>query len=235
MTTRRMTPQACLGTTVIMLSFLASVSQAGLVSTLSVSTDTGYDEAFEIAGSPLPGDAWFWTSQIATSEFTASISMMGEPGTPSLGTSLQVVNGTTESMEMSIDFIMPIDMLANGELEWYGSQAASLNGTDVILASLLDVSVWSASLGEDAFAMLLDAPFELQVNGTGSNATSDSSSGTLTWAGGETLSVHYLFELSGGASVQFNGGVGLLQVPAAPSLALLLAAGLAGRTRRRGC
>jgi len=233
MTTRRMTTQACLGTTAIMLSFLATVSQASLIGTLSVGTDTGYGETFEIVGSPLPGDAWFWTSQIATSEFTASISMMGEPGTPSLGTSLQVVNGTTESMEMSIDFTMPIDMLVNGELEWYGSQAATLNGTDVILTSVLDASVWSASLGEDTFAMLLDAPFELQVNGTGSNAASDSSSGTLTWAGGETLSVHYLFELSGGASVQFNGGVGLLQVPATPSMALLLAAGIVGRTRRR--
>ena len=178
MTLRQMKTQACFGATAIMLSCLATVSQASLVGTLSVGTDTGYGETFEVVGSPLPGDAWFWTSQIATSEFTASISMMGEPGTPSLGTSLQVVNGTTESMEMSVDFIMPIDLLVNGELEWSGSQAATLNGTDVILASVLDASVWSASLGEDTFAMLLDAPFELQVNGTGSNAASDSSSGT---------------------------------------------------------
>jgi hypothetical protein len=83
--------------------------------------------------------------------------------------------------------------------------------------------------------ILLDAPFELTVAGTGSNATSDSASGTLTWGGGETLSVHYLFEISGGATVQFNGGVGLLAVPAAPSIALLLAAGVVGRTRRRSC
>jgi len=203
-------------------------ASAGLLSDLEIATSTGYSEAWQIDGTALPNGSWYWTQQVAESGFSASVTMMGEPAAPSLGTSAQVVNGSNEAIELSIDFTMPIELLG-GLVGWSGSQAVTLNGTDVSLESILDDAVWSADIGGENFLNLLEAPFELTVDGSGSNAASDSASGTLSLVGADTLAVHYQFSIDAGASAVFNGGVGL--IPAPSTLAILLLA--AGPRRRR--
>jgi hypothetical protein len=210
------------------LAAFTPYAAAGLIGTLDIATDTGYSGSWEIDGTSLPGDAWYWSHQVAEPGFSAAITMMGEPAAPSLGTSAQIVNGSNEAIEMSIDFTMPIELLG-GLVEWSGSQAVTLNGTDVSLSSILDNAVWSADLGGETFLTLLEAPFELSVDGSGSNAASDSASGTLSLVGADTLSVHYLFSIDAGASAVFNGGVGF--IPAPSTLAVLCLA--FGHRRRR--
>ncbi len=207
---------------------LAVPAQASLAGTLEIGTNTGYSHAWELEGASLPNGAWYWTHQVAESNFSASVTMMGDPTAPSLGTSAQVTNGGSDAIEMSIDFTMPIELLG-GLVGWSGSQAVTLNGTDVSLESILDNAVWSADLGGEVFLTLLEAPFELTVNGGGSNVASDTASGSLSLVGADTLAVHYLFSIDAGASAVFNGGVGF--IPAPSTLAIVLA--ITGPRRRR--
>jgi hypothetical protein len=92
----------------------------------------------------------------------------------------------------------------------------------------LDTALWSGSIGDAPLGSLFDAPFQLAVDGTGSNNAVDSGEGSLTWSGGDTLAVHFEFSLGSGGTVMFNGGVGV--IPAPGGLVLL---GMAAPLRRR--
>ncbi len=201
---------------------------AELVGVLDVTTDAGFSQSISIDGTPAGPDTVAWSGQVLTEQFLVAITMVGDPNGPSLGTVVQATNTSSAATEMAIDFTMPITAMGGGSIYWLGSLAASLNGTDVLLESVLDTAVWSASLGDETLGSLFQAPFELAVDGTGSSSAMDSGEGAATWAGGDTLAVHFEFSLDAGATVMFNGGVGV--IPAPGGLALL---GMAARLRRR--
>ena len=201
---------------------------ADLVGVLDVTTGSGFSQTISIDGTETGQGMVAWSEQILTEDFLVAITMVGDPTAPSLGTVVQATNSSSTSMHMAIDFTMPITAMDGGSIYWMGSLAASLNGTDVLLESVFDTAVWTASLGDDTLGSLFHAPFELAVDGTGSNNAMDSGEGAVTWSGGDTLAVHFEYSLDSGATVMFNGGVGV--IPAPGGLALL---GIAAARRRR--
>ncbi|MDP6312170.1 MAG: hypothetical protein QF781_08435 [Phycisphaerales bacterium] len=201
---------------------------ADLVGVLDVTTGSGFSQTISIDGTETGQGMVAWSEQILTEDFLVAITMVGDPTAPSLGTVVQATNSSNAPMHMAIDFTMPITAMDGGSIYWMGSLAASLNGTDVLLESVFDTAVWTASLGDDTLGSLFHAPFELAVDGTGSNNAMDSGEGAVTWSGGDTLAVHFEYSLDSGATVMFNGGVGV--IPAPGGLALL---GIAAARRRR--
>ena len=206
----------------------ATVARADLVGVLNVTTDSGFSQSVSIDGTETGQGMVTWSEQILTGDFLVAITMVGDPSGPSLGTVVQATNSSAAPMHMAIDFTMPITTMGGGSIYWVGSLAASLNGTDVLLESVLDTALWSGSIGDAPLGSLFDAPFQLAVDGTGSNNAVDSGEGSLTWSGGDTLAVHFEFSLGSGGTVMFNGGVGV--IPAPGGLVLL---GMAAPLRRR--
>ncbi|HCV22016.1 MAG TPA: hypothetical protein DGN59_01045 [Candidatus Latescibacteria bacterium] len=210
------------------LVLCAASAQAELVGVLDITTDSGFFQTISVDGVPTGSEAITWSEQILNEQFLIAVTMVGNPNSSSLGTVVQATNSSSTSMHMAIDFTMPITAMDGGSIYWMGSLAASLNGTDVLLESVFDTAVWTASLGDDTLGSLFHAPFELAVDGTGSNNAMDSGEGAVTWSGGDTLAVHFEYSLDSGATVMFNGGVGV--IPAPGGLALL---GIAAARRRR--
>lgn len=206
----------------------ATAAHADLVGVLNVTTDSGYSQSVSIDGTETGQGMVTWSEQLLTGEFLVAITMVGDPNGPSLGTVVQATNSSAVPMHMAIDFTMPITTMGGGSIYWVGSLAASLNGTDVLLESVLDTALWSGSIGDAPLGSLFNAPFQLAVDGTGSNNAMDSGDGSLTWSGGDTLAVHFEFSLGSGGTVMFNGGVGV--IPAPGGLVLL---GMAAPLRRR--
>jgi hypothetical protein len=215
--------------TTILTALYATSAHAELVGILDVTTDSGFSQSLSIDGAEAGQNTVAWAGQMLTEQFLVAITMVGDPNGPSLGTVVQASNSSSAATHLAIDFTMPITAMGGGSIYWIGSVAASLNGTDVLLESVLDTAVWSASLGDETLGSLFQAPFELAVDGTGSNSAMDSGEGSATWSGGDTLAVHFEFSLDAGATVMFNGGVGV--IPAPGGLALLAIA--APRRRRR--
>jgi len=214
------------------VAMCATASQADLVGVLDITTGTGFTQSISIDGTQVAPDAVLWSTQLITDEFSVAVTMVGNPDAPTLGTVVQATNSSGDAMQMTVDFTIPIAPMSGGEAFWAGSLAASLDGTDVLLESILDTAIWTASIGNDSVGTLFDAPFQLAVVGTGSNNAMDSGSGSFMWSGGDTLAVHFSFALDSGASVMFNGGFGV--IPGPGTLALL---GLCPfmRRRRRTC
>jgi len=225
MTSETPTRLALLGTAALLC---ATAAHADLVAVLDVTTDSGFSQSITIDGTDTGQGTVAWSEQVLNEEFLVAITMVGDPSGPSLGTVVQATNSSSGPMHMAIDFTMPITTMGGGSIYWMGSLAASLNGTDVLLESVLDTAVWSGSLGDETLGSLFDAPFQLAVDGTGSSNAMDSGEGSVNWSGGDTLAVHFEFLLGTGGTVMFNGGVGV--IPAPGGLALL---GLAAPLRRR--
>lgn len=206
-------------------------AKADLVAVLDVSTDTGFSQSLSVQGTASSATTITWAEQLVGENFLVAITMMGQLDGPSLGTVVQATNSSDAPMQMSIGFTMPMNAMAGGSVYWMGSLAASLNGTDVLLDTVLNTAIWSASIGDDLVGTLFEAPFQLAVDGTGSVTATDTGAGQLDWFGGDTLSVQFAFTLDSGASVMFNGGFGV--IPGPSPLALLGICPFIGRRRRR--
>ena len=211
---------------------LCGHANADLVGVLEVSNDSGFSESLYVQGVESSTSTVTWAEQLIGENFLVAITMIGQPDGPSLGTVVQATNSSGAPMQLSIDFTMPMNPMAGGSVSWMGSLAASLNGTGVLLHTVLDTAVWNASIGNDLIGTLFDAPFQLQTDGTGSATATDTGSGNLDWSGGDTLRVQFAFTLDSGASVMFNGGFGVIPGPGA--LALLGCAPFV-RRRKRSC
>jgi hypothetical protein len=212
------------------IALCTASTEAELVGVLDITTDSGFSQSISLDGVPSGSEVITWSEQILNEQFLIAVTMVGIPNSSSLGTVVQATNSSNTPTRMAIDFTMPITATGGGSIYWMGALAASLNGTDVLLESIFDTAVWTASLGDDTLGSLFDAPFELAVEGTGSNNAMDFGGGAVTWSGGDTLSVHFEYSLDSGATVMFNGGVGVI-IPAPGVLALLSIA--AARRRRR--
>ena len=213
------------------LACATPASQADLVGILDVTTDTGFSQSISIDGTQTGPNNVTWSEQVLNEQFLVAVTMGGDPNGPSLGTVVQATNSTGAPMHMAIGLTMPISSMGGGSIYWVGSLATSLNGTDVLLETVYDTAMWSASLGDSALGSLFEAPFQLAVDGTGSNSAMDSGEGAVSWSGGDTLSVRFEFMLDSSATVMFNGGLGV--IPSPGGLALVAIALPCARRRRR--
>ncbi|MBT5382513.1 MAG: hypothetical protein HOL13_06710, partial [Phycisphaerae bacterium] len=110
---------------------------ADLVGVLDVTTGSGFSQTISIDGTETGQGMVAWSEQILTEDFLVAITMVGDPTAPSLGTVVQATNSSGAPMQLSIDFTMPMNPMAGGSVSWMGSLAASLNGTDVLLDTVL--------------------------------------------------------------------------------------------------
>ncbi len=190
-----------------------------MVGIVNITSSNGFNQTASLDGIPLGDGSMYWTHQLNSDDFTVSTTMVGNPEAASIGTVLQVVNGSTAMLQFNIAFSMTLEALPVGISEWVASQSVTLGGIDSTLSSIIDLPLWSVTLGDVETAVLFETPFSLNAGSEGSIAVAQNGSGSVFLTGGDSLGVHYHFELDAGATVAFSGGFATIPVPA--SIALL--------------
>ncbi|MFK7960022.1 MAG: hypothetical protein AB8G96_05795 [Phycisphaerales bacterium] len=147
-----------------------------------------------------------------------------------LGTGFTVTNNTDGDLDFSLTLSLDIDPAALPETDYAGSVGYTLNGIDGSLTT--DTSLYAVFIGDTLIDTLFDAPFELSFDGVGTESVSENLAGGMNGPA-ETISIVMEFTLSSGDSLTTTGAFGITAVPAPGALALLGAAGLVGRRRRR--
>ena len=210
---------------------LALNAQGDTIALMDVSASTGFAETYAIAGTEIGNEQQLFSQQIIDDSFSVNANFVGSPENAFIGGGFQIANSTAGQIDFTLEFLLPINELESSLNDWAGSLTIAITGFDASIQSLLNEPIWAAAANGELMGTMLTDPFEMSVDGFGTDSIAAAIDGSTPFAGGGFLAVRYAFSLSAGDSVVFGGSLGY--VPAPGAIALLGLASLIGPRRRR--
>ena len=219
--------------TMPMLGVLAFNAHGDTVAIMDLTASTGFAETYSIEGTDVGNDQQLFSQQIIDDSFSVNANFIGSPDQAFLGGGFQIANSTAGQIDFSLEFLLPVTQMDMALNDWAGSLTIALTGFDASIQSLLNEPIWAAAANGELMGTLFADPFEMSVEGFGTESIAAEIDGSTPFAGGGMLAVRYAFSLSAGDSVVFGGALGY--VPAPGAIALLGLASMMGPRRRRSC
>ena len=215
----------------------ASSANAGLAPDVQISlqASNGFNQVLNPAGSSVGGDLYNYDGATGDADFDFDFDFDVDGSTANspdmfLGSGFTLVNNSGDTLEFTIELLLPLDDSAGPFADYGGSAGFTITGLEGILMSL-GGPVWSAFADGALVDSAFDDPYMLEsMAGGGSNSDSANVAGAIGGPVNNTLAVSFNFSLSGNTSLTHTGAFGV--VPAPSVLALLGLAGVARRRRR---
>ena len=213
------------------VGLLALNAQGDTIALMDVSASTGFAETYAIAGTEIGNEQQLFSQQIIDDSFSVNANFVGSPENAFIGGGFQIANSTAGQIDFTLEFLLPINELESSLNDWAGSLTIAITGFDASIESLLNEPIWAAAANGELMGTMLVDPFEMGVDGFGTESIAAAIDGSTPFEGGGYLAIRYAFALSPGDSVVFGGSLGYIPAPGA--LALLGMASLIGPRRRR--